>query len=234
LGVIGLPIVAKGDHYVIGFDPTKIDALVGFSDTRDRSLLPGHELVARSRAMLEAAARYARQLRPYDYDILIPGMEGVEGPLVLPDGTVLRLPDGTPYLPHRTTPGLVGHSLAHGVKFGFIAQHPDYDVTDVAVFALIGEPREDVSINWLVRELARVADEIWRWWQMTAGADLAHEMRTYMGPKSLHEMLQAMAYSLVPHTRQLMTILVDLGIAPDGPLTEDDRRGFDLPANVWE
>ena len=58
-------------------------------------------------------------------------------------------------------------------------------------------------------------------------------MATWSGPKQLHDMLQDMTYSLTQHTRQLMTIVVDLGMEPDGPLTEDEYRGLDLAAKLW-
>jgi hypothetical protein len=233
LGVMALPVVTKGDAYAAGFDLAEIDAVVGLQRDGD-DLLPGGELAARSRAMLAAAARYTRQLPPEHHDDVIPGMEGVTGPLVMPDGTVLRFPDGTPFMPHRTALGLVRHIVGHGVKWYAMAEDPDIDISHIAVFGMLGEPLEDVSVDWLVDQLEVGADRIGRWWDTTSGRDLPRVMHTYSGPMPLHHMLQAMTVSLTQHTRQLMTILVDLGIEPDGPLSEKDYRGLHIPAGVWE
>jgi hypothetical protein len=46
-------------------------------------------------------------------------------------------------------------------------------------------------------------------------------------------MLQRETYSLAQHTRQLMTILTDLGVSPERPLGESDFAGLQMPANVW-
>ena len=154
---------AKGDEFMIGFDPSRLAPLVGLDRERRRSRFPGHELVARSRAILGAAARYARQLRPVHLDYAIPGMEDVDGPLVLPDGTALFHDDGRPFLPHRTSLGLVRHILSHGLKFAYMAEHPDVGLTDLAFFGLLGEPSEDVTVDWLVDELGAAADRTARW-----------------------------------------------------------------------
>jgi hypothetical protein len=233
LAVRGLPLVTAGSEYVIGFDATKLAALIGLDDHSQRSRLAGDELVERSRAMLAAAARYARQLPAAHLDDAIPGMEDVEGPLVLPDGTALFHSDGRPFVPHGTAIGLVRHISSHGAKFVYIAQHPEADLSDLAFFGLLGEPSEDVTLRWLVDELAALATEIRHWWETTGDRDLDRSMATWSGPKLLRDVLQDMTYSLTQHTRQLMTMVEGLGIEPDRPLTEEDYRGLDLPTNVW-
>lgn len=233
LGVTGLPVVTRDEAAVVGFDLAEIDRLVGL-DGGGSSPLPAEELVARSGRLLHAAGRYALQLPPAHHDDAIPGMEDADGPFLLPDGRPLRFPDGTPFAPHRTALGLVRHILAHGVKFRSMADDPDVDLSDLATFALLGEPSEDVSVDWLVGEMTRVASDIERWWEQTTRPGLDRVVATFAGPTPLHDMLHTTTYSLAHHTRQLMAILVDLGIRPDGPLTGEDQRGLDLPQRIWD
>lgn len=236
LGVKALPAVVKGESVVVGFDLAEVERLVGWSSDGAGTPLPGEALVARSRRLLDSAARYACQLPPSHYDDVIPGMEDTDGPFRLPDGRSLRFPDGKPFVPHRTSLGLVRHILAHGVKFLVMVQARDLDdLSDLATFGLLGEPPESVTVSWLVDEMTRVVDDIQRCWQEPVlRPDLDRMVDTFAGPKPLYDMLEAMTYSLAQHTRQLMTILVGLGIDPDGPLTEADYQGLGLPARVWD
>ena len=46
--------------------------------------------------------------------------------------------------------------------------------------------------------------------------------------------MERTAWHAGQHTRQLMLVLEKLGIAPDGPLTDDDFAGLPMPRNVWD
>jgi hypothetical protein len=232
-GVNSLPLVTRGDRYATGFDLAQIDDLLDIARDTDGRSLTGAELVDRALRILPAAMRFARQLPPARYEEEIPGMEGVTIPLILPDGTPMLLDDDTPYVPHRTYLGLVRHIVGHGAKFAWLAENPDVDISHPAKFASLGEPEESLGVEQLAERAQVSVDEIHRWWDATAGSNLESVMNTYMGPQTLHDMLQFTVNSLAQHTRQLMSALREWGIEPDGPIGEAEYEGLRLPAGVW-
>lgn len=225
--VFSLPVVAVGDRYLGSPQLAEIDAALGI-ESEPAPLLPGDVLVERSRTLLAAAMRFARQLPREHYDDPTPGMEG-SGPLILPDGTAVMLADGRPYLPHATSIGLVRHIVGHGVKVLLLATEPDCGLfADPATFGPLGEPDEALSLAQIEREAARVGSEL-----QHAQPDVDRVVPTYMGQRKIHDVLQAMTYSLAQHTRQLEDVVRSLGFDPDGPLSEADYRGLGLPEAVW-
>lgn len=205
---------------MLGRELADIDRLFGWT-AGSRKVVPIAELAARMPLLLRAAARYARQLPPDHYGHVIPGQEDVTGPLVLPDGTELRLSDGTPYIPHHTYFDLVGHIAGHGAKFLHLARNPGSDVySRMEFFAPLGEPDSDATLDEVCDLLETSARAIEEWSRDAA-------------PGRAHPMLDSMTYSTAQHCRQLIAILELLGIEADGPLSEADYEGLALPAATW-
>ena len=50
----------------------------------------------------------------------------------------------------------------------------------------------------------------------------------------LHHVVERSTWHSAQHARQIIAVLESFGIAPDGPLTEDDYAGLPMPAGLWE
>src|SRR5260221_7020092 len=139
-------VIAKGDTYIVADQTSAIDRLFGW-ESESRKLLPMAELFSRMSTLLGACVRYGRQLPAGHYDDVIPGQEGLLGPMTLPDGTVLRLADGQPYMPHHTSIRLFRHLMWHSAKFLPLLQHPDLDVYErMAALGPLAEPSESITL----------------------------------------------------------------------------------------
>jgi hypothetical protein len=189
--------VAIDDRYALGINLAEVDDLLGLERTPVDPLLPGEELVERTVRLLEATIRFAQQLPPAHYDDAIPGMEGVKGPLVLPNGTAVVLPDGTPYVPHRTSLGLVRHIIGHGVKFKLLAEDPESDLyRHPEIYLPLGEPDHTLGLPDLLRETEEIIRDIQRWWGQASERDLERVVHTLWGAHSLQKVLHQNTYSL--------------------------------------
>jgi hypothetical protein len=141
-GMGALPVVVRDDRYVMGANLADVDALLEL-DGRITTLLTGEELVDRTTRLLTAASRYTLQLPRDHYDDPIPGMEDVHGPLLLADGTPVLTESGAPYVPHRTSLGLVRHLAGHGAKFTLLAEErAGAAYANMAAYLPLGEPPE--------------------------------------------------------------------------------------------
>lgn len=220
--------MAIGERFLAFPQLHELDAALGV-DSEGEQLLPGDELVERARTLLAAAARFARQLPRGHYDDPTPGSDA-SGPLILPDGTEVRLPDGTPYMPHATSLGLVRHIVGHGAKALLLVEDPGADaVANAATFGPFGEPAAGVPMEGILAEIERLRAGL-----AARRPDLGRLIVTYMGEKTVHQVIGANTYSLAQHTRQLESILRSLGLEPDRALGEADYEGLGLPEAVWE
>jgi hypothetical protein len=50
----------------------------------------------------------------------------------------------------------------------------------------------------------------------------------------VHEVLERSAWHPAQHARQLMLLLEDLGIEPQGRLSAQDLAGLPLPEKAWD
>lgn len=230
-GIRGIPVVSRGDRYVVGLDLAQVDELVGLASTS--CVVPADELAARAVRLLEAATRYAQQLPPSHYDDPFPGLEGVKPPFALPDGHVFVLEDGTPYVPHGTYLGLFRHIIGHGAHFRRFLERPGDDYTSLGLYSQFGEPSLKLSPAELARLCNSIARDIADWWRIHPDKQLDRMLDTFAGPQTLHQMLQRETYSLAQHTRQLMHLLLLLGVEPDGRIGESEFAGLDVPAGIW-
>jgi hypothetical protein len=210
-----------------------IDVLFGWTPAA-REPLPVVDLVNRMTNLLRASIRYALQLPISHYLDVVPGQEGAEGPIVFPDGSILRLSDGSPYVPHHTYVGLIRHIVGHAVKFMYLTQHPASEVfRDFHSFAPIGEPLDGTPMSDLVAKLDAQSGEIHRWSVHAQEEDLNQLVNTDQGARTLHQMLDLMVYATAQHTRQMLSILEILGIVPNEPLADGDFADLALPTRVW-
>lgn len=63
--------------------------------------------------------------------------------------------------------------------------------------------------------------------------DYGRTVAAYYGPQTGHELLERTAWHAAQHLRQLYALLEQIGVAPEGRLTDADFRGLPLPEALW-
>jgi hypothetical protein len=88
-------------------------------------------------------------------------------------------------------------------------------------------------LNWSPMA-ARYSNGCAAWWADFEGKDCLQEIDSYYGKQPLHNVLERRTWHPAQHVRQLMLLLRDDGIEPDGPLSEADFAGLPLPKKPWD
>ena len=78
-----------------------------------------------------------------------------------------------------------------------------------------------------------VRDALASWWRAADGGRLG-TLDTYYGIHPTERVLERTAWHAAQHARQLMALLEQRGIAPDGALGEDALDGLPLPEGVYD
>jgi glutaredoxin len=206
-GIMSLPAVVRGDRHVLGLDLAQLDGFFGF-DSSERQLLPANELVQRMTSLLEAAMRFGAQLPAERWSAPTPRAG-------------------------RTHLGLLGHIVDHVGIFVHLAEHPNVAYSREIGFIGMSRPSDpDLALGPVVERGRQLIASVRRWWDDGA-ADVTRPIDTWYGPQTFHQVLDSITYSVAQHTRQLASILRDLGIDPEPRLTDDDFRGIVLPTMIW-
>ena len=207
LGVMALPVVARGTQYAIGLDMEKVFDLVGLDEAQP-ALLPAETLAGRISSIVLAAVRYASQLPLSQHNATIPGRD-------------------------RTYLGLANHIVAHVEIFLTFTRGGDFTLDGVDSDVLRGlERRIDLPRDLVDR--ADAANRAFRTWlDESMPSDLERIVSTFFGEQTLHALLSSCAYSVAQHTRQLLAVLDELGVEADRPLGPSDYEGLPMPTGVW-
>ena len=56
---------------------------------------------------------------------------------------------------------------------------------------------------------------------------------TYYGKQTAHQLIERTAWHAAQHLRQLYALLIEKGMGPNDPLTEEDFAGLPLPTEIW-
>ncbi len=72
------------------------------------------------------------------------------------------------------------------------------------------------------------------WWGEAAKAAWPETVRTYYGTQPTHAVLERTAWHAAQHCRQVMAVLEQAGIAPDGALGPRELDGLPLPDEVYD
>jgi glutaredoxin len=179
--------------------------VIKFLDLKTKLMdpLPPEQLVERIDRVLTAAARYMRQFPPAAMHEEFRNRR--------------RTPAGTAFHVFRLSEMGLQAAQQQPLEFeGFNdLPPPDWTATQIADWGLS------------VRERIRA------WWAAETDRTLSYTVPTYYGRRSCHDVIERTAWHGAQHTRQLMLMLDSYGIAPDGPLTEDDLAGLPVPDEVW-
>jgi hypothetical protein len=205
LGARSVPVVAKGDEFVIGQSLRDVGAFLGL-DAEDAGILAPGELVQRLDWVLAAAQRYLRQL---------------------PDSQMLAELPGRP----RSYRMLTYHIFQ--ITRGFLVVARGGELTYELLGLPAGDDLVRFADIADDGEIAR--QDLLAWWAGSGqSADFAAPVATYYGPQSLHDTLERTAWHTAQHVRQMLFILDGLDIAPDGPIGDCELAGLPLPTEVWD
>jgi hypothetical protein len=80
----------------------------------------------------------------------------------------------------------------------------------------------------------QVQQRLRHWWTGFEARDCTQEIDSYYGKQPLHNVLERHTWHPAQHVRQIMLLLQENSIEPDGPLTEADLAGLPLPKQVWD
>ena len=204
LGARSVPIVSRGQRFV--YAQTLAD-VVKFLDLQIklREPLGPAELVSKLELVLTAAARYIRQI-----------------------------PDDRLGLPFRNRNRPVRALACHLFRIpeAFLEVVP---AGPLSYERIMSEPGVELrSGEDIARYGEGVLARLRQWWAGYADKNCGTEMDTYFGRHPLHEVLERTVWHPAQHARQLMLILDELGIAPDGRLSAEDFKGLPLPEKVWD
>jgi hypothetical protein len=79
-----------------------------------------------------------------------------------------------------------------------------------------------------------VSERLGAWWAALPDKSCRQTVRTYYGVRPLHELLERCTWHSAQHARQIIAVLQGFGIAPEGPLSQEDYAGLPLPRGLWE
>ena len=109
---------------------------------------------------------------------------------------------------------------AHGARltFDYFERTPSPDMRGAAQVAAYGQS---------------VRDALQAWWRSADEGRLG-TLDTYYGIHPTERVLERTAWHAAQHARQLMALLEQRGIAPEGPLGEVELDGLPLPEGVYD
>lgn len=163
------------------------------------------DLVAKLDLVLGAAQRYVVQLSGDTLDTGLPGRDRTYRDLAY---HVFMIPVG-----------FLDAARGGELTFEHFEQKPPEAMRTAAQVASFGDA---------VRQ--RLAE----WWSDASALDSLEPVMTYYGVKSAESVLERTAWHAAQHTRQLMAVVQQSGVTPDGPLGEDELGGLPLPDEVYD
>jgi glutaredoxin len=205
LGVRTVPVVVRGREYVFAQELADVSRFLG--KAVDFQRLPAPALVGKWLVVLSAAQRHAAQI---------------------PQDRLARLAtEGR----DRSLRDLACH--VYQIADAFL-QAVENGVEDLpAVYN--APPPEHVKTPADIRAFgAGITAHVERWWAGVLEKSCAGTLKTYYGVQPLHHVLERSTWHSAQHARQIQAVLEELGIRPDGPLTEKDYAGLPMPVGLWE
>jgi glutaredoxin len=92
--------------------------------------------------------------------------------------------------------------------------------------------------DWSAAHIAdwglQVKDRIRAWWGQLEDRSMLFTVPTYYGRHTMHNVMERTTWHAAHHTRQLVLMLSDYGIAAHEPLSREDLEGLPIPQNVWD
>ncbi len=204
LGAQSVPIVSYGKEWVFGQMLKDVAAFLDVAFDPKPSLSP-QELIDKLDIVMSAAQRYVAQIPEAKLD---EDMRDRKRPIRNLCYHIFRLEE----------------ALMEVVEEGIHMTH--------AMLAPPIPPHIRATAD-LVAYGCQVQQRLRHWWAGFEDKDCAREIDTYYGLQPLHNVLERHTWHPAQHVRELMLLLRDHGIEPDGPLYDADFAGLPLPEQVW-
>ena len=183
-----------------------IDVLATFVGINlKREMLAPELLVKRLDQILNAAQRYLAQLPANVLDTGLPGR----------DRTYLDLGFHIFMIPVAFLDAVKGGELTFE---HFECKPPEDIVSADQVIAFGHKVREDIKV----------------WWTSTAQDKIPDVVNTYYGQHTTHSVLERTTWHAAQHARQLMALVINQNLSPDGPLGKEELEGLPLPDDIYD
>ena len=170
----------------------------------ERAVLPPAALVRKIDLILAATQRYLGQFPAAELEEGLPGRER----------TILDLGYHIFVIPLAFIEAAKGARLT----FDYFERTPGPEMRSAERVAAYGES---------------VREALAAWWRGAEGTPLG-TLDTYYGIHGAETVLERTAWHAAQHARQLMALLEQRGIAPDGPLGDAELDGLPLPEGVYD
>ncbi|TAK81603.1 MAG: DinB family protein [Betaproteobacteria bacterium] len=199
-----MPVVARGGRFVYAQIIGDVVEFLGLAAQTGPQLSPD-ELARRLDSILAAAQRYARQMPA--------------------DALERQLPERP-----RSYRVLLHHVFQ--IPAAFIDAMEGGALTYENMTA---EPPADMRTPAAIAEFgATVRRRVAAWWTGLADRSGRQPVSTYYGVQPMHEVLERTAWHSAQHARQVMSLLEQQGIAPEGPLGPAELHGLPVPEKLWD
>jgi len=205
LGARSVPVVARGGKFVFAQSLADVVRFLEL-DIRLHDKLGPQELVDKLDLVLAAATRYVRQIPA---DKLEQPFRNRNRPIRMLAHHVFRIPEAF----------VEAMREQRELTYELIMQPPGDELRTTEDLACYGE-----GVRGAVRE----------WWRSFPDKTCDQAMDTYFGRHRVHEVLERSAWHPAQHARQLMLLLDELGIEPEGRLSAEDLAGLPLPEKAWD
>jgi hypothetical protein len=199
-----VPVVARGGRFVYAQIIGDVVEFLGL-DARTGPQLPPDELVHRLDSILSAAQRYARQMPAHALERQLPDRPRSYRVLL---HHIFQIPAAF-------IDAMEGGALTYE---NLTAEPPPGMRTPEAIAEFGGEVRRRVAA----------------WWSGLAERSGRQPVSTYYGVQPMHEVLERTTWHSAQHARQVMSLLEQQAIAPDGPLGPPELGGLPLPEKLWD
>ncbi|MBI1724026.1 MAG: DinB family protein [Candidatus Tectomicrobia bacterium] len=204
LGIKALPVSVRGDRVVVGFNIEELKAAFGIGEAA-RGPLPAGKMLAHYRRVFEAVRRAVRQIPQAQLDWVSPGRK-------------------------RTLRQLIWHIFERPALCIEACQTGRYTEEMVRRYEAEAEgyrTAEDIC-GYGERMEARLEEFIGRTPDL-----LARQVESYMGPITVHLLMEMALGHAVQHLRQTYHYFGLLGIAPDRPLRPEEYAEVPVPGDLF-
>jgi hypothetical protein len=205
LGARSVPVVSRGDKFVFAQVIKDVVDFLGLDDDTTPELSPA-ELATRYDGILESAIRLVGQMPDHRLDDELPDRPRAYRVLM---HHLFQIPNA--FLDMEET----GEELT----YENLVAPPPADLKSSADIASFGEA---------------LRRRFQAWWKRVQDESFTGPVPTYFGGTTRHEMLERTVWHSTQHVRQIASLLEQVGITPEGPLTAADIEGLPLTDKIWD
>ena len=205
LGARTVPIVSRGNRFVFAQVIKDVVEFLGLDDQTAPQLSPA-ELAERYDHVLTSAIRLMRQMPSDALENQLPNRPRSWRVLM---HHVFQIPTAFLDMEERGEP----------LTYERLITPPPQPMQSADAIADFGES---------------VRERFNRWWSHSKAQDFTTEVKPYFGKTTRHEMLERTVWHSTQHVRQVASLLEQVGVTPDRPLTNDDIRGLPLTETIWD